>query len=139
MEQNFIHYKNSLGRRYCTIRYLENNKALSIIWKGTATGESIKEVEDGIREFIGRHDCRAVIIDVQDFFDASTEFLTDIIKYDWIKKAGSNSDIRLIANVVSPGATIPRATPESVHGPEIRFFYHKLEAVEWVNNNILKG
>ncbi|MFD2248023.1 hypothetical protein [Pontibacter ruber] len=136
MEHNFIHYHNSLGRRYCTIRYMEENKILSLIWKGTATEESIKEVEQGVLQMLRKYDCRGIVNDVQEFFNAPTGFLSALTKQVWDKKVVSTSDVQVIAHVLPPDDILPSPVPYSTESPEIRYFPNKLDALEWVNNSL---
>jgi hypothetical protein len=131
MEHEFRHFKNSLGRTYCTMRYFPSDTFLSIIWKGTAPEESIKEVRDSMVELLNMKGCAAVINDVQEFYSASTEVLADLTESDWDKEA-HRLGVRYIAHVLKPDTAMP-ATPQPSHnGPQIKYFFDKIEAVDWI-------
>ena len=133
MDRHFIYYKNSLGLRYCTIRYLEPSQMLIIIWKGTAPEESIKEVEAGIMEMITRYPCRSIVNDVQDLFNTPSKILADLTRSEWDEKVAVNSGVQFIAHILPPHAALPAPRKENQAAPETRFFHHKMDAIEWLN------
>lgn len=130
----FIHYTNSLGQRYCTIRYHEANNMLSVIWKGTAPEESIRQVEKGLLAMLLKFQCRTILNDVQDFYQAPAAFLSYLTQSDWDKKVLEVSGVCCIANVLAPSATLPQPVEGSDDSPEIRYFSHKMDALEWLHN-----
>lgn len=137
MQKPYKHYNNSLGQRYCTLRYMEARKMLSIIWKGTATDESINEVEKGILSMIQEFPCRSILNDVQDFFEAPSAYLAHLTWTEWDRKVFSTSEVRCIAHVLPLNAELPEPVEGSSVSPEIRFFRHKMDALEWLNNQNL--
>ncbi|MBX0331852.1 hypothetical protein K3G39_01230 [Pontibacter sp. HSC-14F20] len=137
MKKTYRHYLNGLGQRYCTLRYLDERQMLSIIWKGTATQEHIDEVEKGMLEMIRQYPCRSIINDVQDFFEAPTTYLAYLTWTEWDKKVRDTSEVSCIAHVLHPEAPMPESRKESSDSPEVRFFTHKMDAVEWLNNQNL--
>ncbi|PVY42211.1 hypothetical protein [Pontibacter virosus] len=137
MKKPYRHYRNSLGTRYCTLRYLKARKMLSVIWKGTATEESIREVEEGILEMIQEFPCRSLLSDVQDFFHAPAAYLDYLTWSEWDKMVKDSSEVRCIAHVLPPDAPIPPSIAHSEDSPEVRFFTHTMDAVEWLNKQNL--
>ncbi|WP_018477590.1 hypothetical protein [Pontibacter roseus] len=136
MKRPYKYYRNSLGRRYCTLRYLEMNNTLSIIWKGTAPAESIQKVEAGLMEMLQRYGCSAIISDEQEFFEAPTEVLADLTRSSWYKEVASKAGVRYIAHVLPPEEELPEPVEGNDSSPEIRFFSHKMDALEWLSHQV---
>ena len=80
---DFKHFENSLGLIYCSLRYHERLKMLTVTWNGTAQEEDIKIVHEEVLKIIKRNDTKFLMNDIQDFFSASTEILTDLIWPQW--------------------------------------------------------
>ncbi|PKV75133.1 hypothetical protein [Pontibacter ramchanderi] len=133
----YKHYQNSLGQRYCTLRYLADRKMLNIIWKGTATEESIEEVEKGILQMLRQFPCRSIINDVQDFFQAPAAYLAYLTWSEWDKNVKDASAVRCIAHVLPPDAPMPADKKRSPGSLEIRYFTHLMDAMEWLNQQKL--
>ncbi|SIR02537.1 MULTISPECIES: hypothetical protein [Pontibacter] len=137
MRRPYRHYRNSLGQRYCTLRYLADRKMLHIIWKGTATEESIEEVEKGILKMIRQFPCRSILNDVQDFFQAPAAYLAYLSWSEWDMKVKETSEVRCIANVLPPDAPVPPPGRNSTDSLEFKYFVHLMDAVEWLNQKKL--
>ncbi|SIT77473.1 hypothetical protein [Pontibacter indicus] len=130
MKRSFKHYWNSLGQRYCTIRYLETRKMISIIWKGTATRESIREVAQGLSELIRDFPCGSILNDVQEFHQGPADYL---MWSDWNMEGLREAGIQFIAYVLPPQDPIPEPIEGKSLTPDVRFFRHTMDAVEWLN------
>ncbi|GGG15744.1 hypothetical protein [Pontibacter amylolyticus] len=130
----FKHYWNSLGQRYCTIRYLRSRKMVNLIWKGTATREGIQEVAVGLRKLISQYPSRSILNDVQEFHQGPADYL---MWSDWDMKGLVEEGIRCIAYVLPPEDTLPEPIEYSSQTPEVKFFRHTMDAVEWLNEQNL--
>ncbi|WP_181305669.1 hypothetical protein [Rufibacter sp. XAAS-G3-1] len=131
MDKNFLHFTNSLGRRYCTIRYLETNQTLHLIWKGTASPESIAHVRAGVLQMLSTYPCQSILSDIQEFFHASSKVLKTLTAEDWDQKS-ANLGVRYIAHILKADAELPTPTaPNSL--PEVKYFNHPADALEWLN------
>ncbi|WP_461489954.1 hypothetical protein [Pontibacter sp. HJ8] len=113
------------------MRYFSSDTFLSIIWKGTAPEESIKEVRNSMVELLAMKGCGAVVNDVQEFYSASTEVLAELTESDWDKEA-HRLGVRYIAHVLKPDTDMPAASPQALDGPKIKYFFDKIEAVNWI-------
>jgi hypothetical protein len=129
MENNFIHFTNSLGRRYCTIRYLENHQMLHLLWKGTASPESIAHVREGVLQMLVTFPCQSIHNDIQELFRAASEVLKTLTAQDWDQRL-TYLGIKYVAHILKADAELPTL----LHGlPEVRFFSHPADALEWLN------
>jgi hypothetical protein len=126
----FKHYWNSLGQRYCTIRYLRSRKMVNIIWKDTATREGIKEVSEGLRKVIRSYPCRSILNDVQEFHQGPADYL---MWADWDMEGLVQEGISYIAYVLPPEDSLPEPIEANSQTPAVRFFRHTMDAVEWLN------
>ncbi|MDO6391298.1 hypothetical protein Q4E40_14250 [Pontibacter sp. BT731] len=134
MKRPYKHYWNSLGQRYCTIRYLEDRKMLNVIWKGTATDESIHDVKEGLQKMLQKFPSRSILNDVQDFHQAPADYLR---WSDWDMETFVAAGISCIAYVLPPDAPMPEIVEGSSATPEVKFFRHSMDAVEWLNRQNL--
>jgi len=133
MLRYFIHYENSLGLKYCILRYNRARHMLSIIWKGTAVDESIQEVEAGIKKMLTKFDCRSILNDAQEFYNPPIKVLADPRESDWDLKVAANSGVQFIAHVLPLQIPLPPPQVETQDVQEVRFFHHKMDAIEWLN------
>jgi hypothetical protein len=128
MENNFKHYKNSLDIVICSVRYHAFNKRISIIWKNTATAESIRQIKDELLDMIRTKQCTSLINDLEDFYTASPETLALLIN-GWDKEI-TDSGIVYIAHIYNQIIDLP----EPADGPpNVRFFNNKIDAVDWLD------
>lgn len=132
MEQTYIHIKNSLGQRFCTIRYLENNNLILIVWRGPGSENSISQVKSSIVEMLVRYRCPAIINDVQGFFTGPTEAL---LHMDWELEAHSLG-VRYLAHNLSPNAHCPAIQPATESRPEVRYYNNMVDAAAWINQEL---
>ena len=133
MTRYFLHFTNSLGLLFCILRYNRARHMLSIIWKGTALDESIQEVEAGIRKMLSKFDCYSILNDVQEFYNPPIEILADPRQCEWDLKVAAHSGVQFIAHVLPPQIPLPPPEVESQDVLEVRFFHHKMDAIEWLD------
>jgi hypothetical protein len=133
MEYDFKHLTNSLGLIYCSIRYNSRLKMVTVTWKGTAPENGIKVVKDEVLELIQKKDCIFLLNDIQDFFSASTEILTDLIRSKWDQEV-LNTGVRYILQILKPEMGIPLQSDDE--STSIKFFYNKLDAVEFAEQHL---
>jgi hypothetical protein len=131
MEPTNLHFTNSLGRRYCVIRYIKASQMLHLIWRGTATKESIQEVRSGVLQLLQSYPCPYILNDTQDFFQGPTSTLYHLTESDWDAKVGQLG-VRYIAHVLHPDAEIPDTHHSNGSVPEVKFFLNLLDAMEWI-------
>ncbi|MCP2044283.1 hypothetical protein [Pontibacter sp. HSC-36F09] len=130
----FKHYWNSLGQRYCTIRYFRSRKMVQLIWKDTATREGIKDVAIGLRKVIRKYPCRSILNDVQEFHQGPADYL---MWSDWDMEGLVEEGISYIAYVLPPEEALLEPIEASNQTPEVRFFWHMMDALEWLSKQNL--
>ncbi|WP_299824807.1 hypothetical protein [uncultured Pontibacter sp.] len=135
MQHKFMHFRNSLGRRYCTLRHRRMYNLIGVSWKGTAPEESIKDVKASILQMVKHHNCNAILNDVQDFYSAPTEILAELTKIEWDEEA-YNAGVQYLAHVLKPDSDSPLAEDVTVKGLEIKFFTTKLDALDWLKSKL---
>jgi hypothetical protein len=134
MEQyDFKHFENSLGLIYCTIRHNERLKMVSVTWKGTAQESDIEIVKDEALKIINRNETEFLMNDFQDLFSASTEVLRQFIRSAWDQEVLATG-VKFIVHIIKTDMEIPLLSDdESISR---KFFYHKLDAVEWIEKQL---
>lgn len=133
MEYDFKHLTNSLGLIYCSIRYNARLKTVTVTWNGTAQEEDIKHVHGEVLKIINRNDARFLMNDIQDFFSASTEILTDLIRSRWDQEV-LNAGLQYVVHILKPEMEMPLQSDDE--SASIKFFYNKLDAVEWIEKQL---
>lgn len=129
MEYDFKHLENSLGLIYCSIRYHDRLKMITVTWKGTAPEDGFKVVKDEVLGLIKKHECLFLLNDIQEFFSASTEILTGLIRSKWDQEV-LDAGVRYIVHILKPEMEIPLLSDDD--SASIKFFYNKLDGVEWI-------
>jgi hypothetical protein len=131
MTRPYLYFRNSLDQVYCTIRYHQPNHMVSLIWHGLATEKSINNIKQGLHTMIVDFKPVAILNDTEGFFNLSSEILYELTSAEW-DKAVADLGIRYIAHVLKADTKIPAAQRAPQHAMQIRFFYHKMDAVNWI-------
>lgn len=132
MDPTYLHFTNSLGRRYCVVRYIKSNQLLNLIWQGTASEESIKEVREGVLQLLRSYPCTAILDDTQKLFHGPSAILFELTEADWNFKV-ADLGVARIAHVLNPNAEVPGVIPAKHGYPEVGYFTHHMDALEWLN------
>ncbi len=136
MPENSIHFTNSLNATYCSMWYLEHNKMISIVWKGTAPADNVRKVKESLLDLIKGKDCQAIMNDVQQFFSAPADLLRDLGATEWDAEV-SHLGVKYLVHVLNESTPIPTETDEpGPGGLIIKHFHHKMDALGWIKQHI---
>jgi hypothetical protein len=133
MDYAFKHFENSLGLIYCSLRYHKRLKTVTVTWKGTASEEDIKAVYGEVLKMILQNGGFIILNDFQELFAAATEILSNLIRSKWDENS-LQSGVRYILHILKPKMEAP-ILPHDL-SDSIKFFYTKLDAVEWIEGKL---
>ena len=129
MEQRFKHFTNSLGRIYCSIRYHENIRTLSVIWKGTASEEDLASLKSEISEMINHFKVDYILNDLEELFSEAIDSLIYLKLSEWDAEA-FNLKIKQIVHVLRPDTALANQyLKQENKNPHFKFFDNKVDAI----------
>jgi hypothetical protein len=132
MEQRFKHFTNSLGRIYCSLRYHENIRTLSVIWKGTAPDDDIASLKGVISEMIKQFEVDYILNDLEELFGDAIDSLIYLKLSEWDAEAFSLK-IKQIVHVLRPETALAdQYLKQENKNPHLKFFDNKVDAVMYL-------
>ncbi|KAA9333609.1 hypothetical protein [Adhaeribacter soli] len=133
MEYNFKHLENSLGKIYCSIRYHERLRSITVTWKATAKLSDLEKAKDEVAIMIRRKKALFLINDFQGLYSNASEAFVKFLEKGWDNEVHAEG-LRYIIHIWKEGTKKP---PLSDKGAEfIRFCPSKLDAVEWIEKQL---
>ena len=136
MEDNFLHFTNSLNQIFCSIWYLERDRMITTVWKGMATDQSVRKIKARLLEMLQAKDTVVIMSDVQQFFSAPAELLRELGETDWDDSVNSLG-VQMLVHVLKPDTELPQ-DQEATHpgGLTIKHFHNKIDALAWIKNQL---
>ncbi|MBK0404920.1 hypothetical protein I5M27_18155 [Adhaeribacter sp. BT258] len=133
MDFNFKHFENNLGQIYCSLRYHDQLKAITVTWKGTAQLGGLEKVKNEVVKMIKRKHALFLINDFQDLYYNASDALAKFLEESWDDEVHA-AGLQYVIHVWKEGTEVPPVSAKAAK--YIRFSPSKLDAVEWIQNQL---
>ena len=133
MDFNFKHFENSLGQIFSSLRYHDQLKAITVTWKGTAQRSDLEKVKNEVVNMIRNKRALFLINDFQELYYNASDALAKFLEESWDDEVHA-AGLLYVIHIWKEGTEVPPVSEKAAQ--YIRFAPTKLDAVEWIQNEL---